>query len=54
MMKKLAVLGGVSPGCGRLSLPSLTEQLVLFSTELVAAAVFKEWSYVQEHNSQRP
>lgn len=49
-----AVLGGMSPGCSRLSLPALTEQLVLFSTELVAAAEFKERSYVQEHNSQRP
>lgn len=47
-------LGGVSAGCSRLILPALTEQLVLFSTELVAAAEFKKRSYVKEHNSQGP
>lgn len=49
-----AFLGGVCPGSIRLTLPALTEELVPFSSQLAAAADFKEWLYVQKHNSQRP
>lgn len=55
-MRKLpcyVVWGGVSPGSVRLTLPALTEELVPFSSQLVAAAEFKEWLYVEKYNSQR-